>query len=363
MVDADDPDPAPEGLQVLSLPHPDGGSRRAGGSWPSACWSSREAAPLSDATPRAIIPVKRFGAAKQRLLDALDRPAARGAGQGDARRRAGRHRRRRADRADDRRHRRAASGADRAPPGARAPPCRWRSSAIPRTPATRRRRRWGSSAPRRSKPTASPCCPGTVRCSTRQSSTRRSRACGAAGCAIVPDRHGTGTNALCSRRPTRSARPSVPEAAPVTSDRARRAGHEVAVEPLDSLASTSTRPTTLPRSLEALEREPQPGPRDGGRAGARRPAQGRDASVSGAARGRPGARPAGDRRRRPARRADRARLASASVEPAAADIVAVAQKAVSKAEGRVRELDEVVPGREARRSGDAPGQGPAPGAS
>ena len=39
------------------------------------------------------------------------------------------------------------------------------------------------------------------------------------------------------------------------------------------------------------------------------------------------------------------RLASAGVEPAAADIVAVAQKAVSKAEGRVRELDDVVPGR------------------
>ena len=42
------------------------------------------------------------------------------------------------------------------------------------------------------------------------------------------------------------------------------------------------------------------------------------------------------------------RLADAGVEPAAADIVAVAQKAVSKAEGRVRELDDVVPGRDAR---------------
>jgi coenzyme F420-0:L-glutamate ligase / coenzyme F420-1:gamma-L-glutamate ligase len=41
-------------------------------------------------------------------------------------------------------------------------------------------------------------------------------------------------------------------------------------------------------------------------------------------------------------------LARASVEPAAGDIVAVAQKAVSKAEGRVRELHEVEPGPEAR---------------
>lgn len=42
------------------------------------------------------------------------------------------------------------------------------------------------------------------------------------------------------------------------------------------------------------------------------------------------------------------RLANTGLEPAATDIVAVAQKAVSKAEGRARELDDVVPGHDAR---------------
>jgi coenzyme F420-0:L-glutamate ligase / coenzyme F420-1:gamma-L-glutamate ligase len=51
-------------------------------------------------------------------------------------------------------------------------------------------------------------------------------------------------------------------------------------------------------------------------------------------------------------------LASASVEPTAGDIVAVAQKAVSKAEGRVRELDDVVPGPNARRLATRLGKDP-----
>jgi coenzyme F420-0:L-glutamate ligase/coenzyme F420-1:gamma-L-glutamate ligase len=52
------------------------------------------------------------------------------------------------------------------------------------------------------------------------------------------------------------------------------------------------------------------------------------------------------------------RLASAGVEPAASDIVTVAQKAVSKAEGRVRELGDVVPGRNARRLATRLGKDP-----
>jgi coenzyme F420-0:L-glutamate ligase / coenzyme F420-1:gamma-L-glutamate ligase len=44
-----------------------------------------------------------------------------------------------------------------------------------------------------------------------------------------------------------------------------------------------------------------------------------------------------------------AALAEAGLEPLDTDIVAVAQKAVSKAEGRVRVLDDVAPGRRARR--------------
>jgi coenzyme F420-0:L-glutamate ligase/coenzyme F420-1:gamma-L-glutamate ligase len=42
-------------------------------------------------------------------------------------------------------------------------------------------------------------------------------------------------------------------------------------------------------------------------------------------------------------------LAGAGIEPADDDIVSVAQKAVSKAEGRIRDLDDVAPGPEARR--------------
>jgi len=52
------------------------------------------------------------------------------------------------------------------------------------------------------------------------------------------------------------------------------------------------------------------------------------------------------------------RLASAGVEPAAGDIVAVAQKAVSKVEGRVRELDDVVPGPDARQLATRLGKDP-----
>jgi coenzyme F420-0:L-glutamate ligase/coenzyme F420-1:gamma-L-glutamate ligase len=42
-------------------------------------------------------------------------------------------------------------------------------------------------------------------------------------------------------------------------------------------------------------------------------------------------------------------LNSAGLEPADDDIVSIAQKAVSKAEGRIRDLDDVEPGTEARR--------------
>jgi coenzyme F420-0:L-glutamate ligase/coenzyme F420-1:gamma-L-glutamate ligase len=52
------------------------------------------------------------------------------------------------------------------------------------------------------------------------------------------------------------------------------------------------------------------------------------------------------------------RLAAAGVAPGAGDIVAVAQKVVSKAEGRVRGLDEVEPGLEARRLAGRLGKDP-----
>src|SRR2546426_10110463 len=53
-----------------------------------------------------------------------------------------------------------------------------------------------------------------------------------------------------------------------------------------------------------------------------------------------------------------ASLASAGEELAAGDVVAVAQKAVSKAEGRVRELDDVVAGERAKELAKRLGKGP-----
>jgi coenzyme F420-0:L-glutamate ligase/coenzyme F420-1:gamma-L-glutamate ligase len=52
------------------------------------------------------------------------------------------------------------------------------------------------------------------------------------------------------------------------------------------------------------------------------------------------------------------RLGGGGVEPADGDIVAVAQKVVSKAEGRVRGLDDVEPGRKARELAERLGKDP-----
>ena len=51
-------------------------------------------------------------------------------------------------------------------------------------------------------------------------------------------------------------------------------------------------------------------------------------------------------------------LTGAGLEPRDDDVVAVAQKAVSKAEGRVRSLDEVAPGPKARRLAERLGKDP-----
>ena len=49
VVDADDPDPGPEGLRLARLSHADGRARTAGAGWRSGCWSS----PGRWAEPRA----------------------------------------------------------------------------------------------------------------------------------------------------------------------------------------------------------------------------------------------------------------------------------------------------------------------
>ena len=74
--------------------------------------------------------------------------------------------------------------------------------------------------------------------------------------AIVPDRHGTGTNALLLSPPNAIAPAFGPGSSARHADRARRAGHEVALEPLDSLGLDVDTPDDLDALAEALERAP-----------------------------------------------------------------------------------------------------------
>ena len=74
--------------------------------------------------------------------------------------------------------------------------------------------------------------------------------------AIVPDRHGTGTNALLLSPPNAIAPAFGPGSSARHADRARRAGHEVALEPLDSLGLDVDTPDDLDALVEALERAP-----------------------------------------------------------------------------------------------------------
>ena len=73
---------------------------------------------------------------------------------------------------------------------------------------------------------------------------------------IVPDRHGTGTNALLLSPPNAIAPAFGPGSSARHADRARRAGHEVALEPLDSLGLDVDTPDDLDALAEALERAP-----------------------------------------------------------------------------------------------------------
>jgi 2-phospho-L-lactate/phosphoenolpyruvate guanylyltransferase len=78
--------------------------------------------------------------------------------------------------------------------------------------------------------------------------------------AIVPDRHGTGTNALLLAPPDAIGPAFGPSSCARHADRARRAGHEVAVQPLDSLGLDIDTPDDLAALAEALEREPHRAP-------------------------------------------------------------------------------------------------------
>jgi 2-phospho-L-lactate/phosphoenolpyruvate guanylyltransferase len=78
--------------------------------------------------------------------------------------------------------------------------------------------------------------------------------------AIVPDRHGSGTNALLLSPPDAIGPAFGPESCARHADLARRAGQDVAVEPLESLGLDVDTPDDLAVLVEALEREPQRAP-------------------------------------------------------------------------------------------------------
>lgn len=78
--------------------------------------------------------------------------------------------------------------------------------------------------------------------------------------AIVPDRHGTGTNALLLSPPDAIGPAFGPDSCARHADRGRRAGHLVEIEPLDSLGLDLDTPDDLAALTAALEREPDLAP-------------------------------------------------------------------------------------------------------
>ena len=78
--------------------------------------------------------------------------------------------------------------------------------------------------------------------------------------AVVPDRHGTGTNALFMAPPDAIGPAFGPGSCARHSERAERAGYEVAVEPLASLALDVDTPEDLQQMAVALESEPDRAP-------------------------------------------------------------------------------------------------------
>ena len=155
---------------------------------------------------------------------------------------------------------------------------------------------------------------------------------------IVPDRHGTGTNALLLTPPD-VFEPSFGDGQP-RAPRAptRRPGATAEVVEVASLALDVDTPDDLDALRDALaapRRRRRPHARDAQPADA----QPRVSPVAAVAlEGLPEVRPG----RRPCR-ADRSGRAAAA-GPRAGDVVVIAHKIVSKAEGRVRALADVTPG-------------------
>jgi 2-phospho-L-lactate guanylyltransferase len=75
--------------------------------------------------------------------------------------------------------------------------------------------------------------------------------------AVVPDRHGSGTNALLMAPPDAMGPAFGPGSRARHADRAERAGHEVTVEPLASLSLDIDTPDDLDAMIAVLEAEPE----------------------------------------------------------------------------------------------------------
>jgi 2-phospho-L-lactate guanylyltransferase len=74
--------------------------------------------------------------------------------------------------------------------------------------------------------------------------------------AVVPDRHGSGTNALLMSPPDAMGPAFGPGSRARHADRAERAGHEVEVEPLESLSLDVDTPDDLDAMAALLETDP-----------------------------------------------------------------------------------------------------------
>jgi 2-phospho-L-lactate guanylyltransferase len=78
--------------------------------------------------------------------------------------------------------------------------------------------------------------------------------------AVVPDRHGTGTNALLMAPPDAIGPAFGPDSCARHLDRGERAGHEVALEPIPSLALDLDTPDDLHEMAAVLDAEPDRAP-------------------------------------------------------------------------------------------------------
>ena len=289
VVDADDPVPRPGRRADHAPAHADGLVRAARIGRPRRPRLGAEPGRLMRAT--AVLPVKRFAAAKERLGDALAPAERAGARAGDARRRARGARPRGATREDDRRHRRTGR-----PSGGRGA----------RRGVDRRPRRLRAFRGRDDRRPCRACGPGEAAVAllpgdcplVDSAELDRALADLARGSAlVVPDRHGTGTNGLLLCPPDAIEPSFGPDSRDRHLDLARRAGVEAEGDGALLAGARPRHPGRLPGASRARARRSPTGRRRRRRrcGGIGPPA------MSGARRGDPRRGPPRDRRGRAAR--------------------------------------------------------------